>query len=125
LAEVAFLAQADQQHAVGERATHVVQQQRAAELSLHVAAADDLADVSPGGPIDQLGGQAWLAVVEYADDHAGAALLLGAAAFYGKFHCRSVVSSVDLSIAFKGRKRHYRQIGPKKSKFFRRHGLSP
>src|SRR3989442_10698581 len=66
-----------------------MEQQRAAQFSLHVAAADDLADVSPRRAIDQLRRQAGLAVVEDADDHAGAALLLRAAAFYGKFHRRS------------------------------------
>jgi hypothetical protein len=86
VAEVALLAEPHQQHAVGERAAHVVQQQRRAELPLHVAAADDLADVAVAGAVDELGGQRQLAVVEHADDDARAALLLGAPAFYGKFH---------------------------------------
>ena len=51
VAEVALLAQADQKHAVGQRAAHVVQQQRRAELALHVAAADDFADVAIAGAI--------------------------------------------------------------------------
>ena len=89
LAEVSLFAQANEQNAVGERSADVVQQQRAAQFPLHVAAADDLADISPRSAIDQLRGKAGLAVVEDADDHAGAALLLRAAAFYGKFHRRS------------------------------------
>ena len=76
----------DQQHAVGERAAHVVQEQRCAELALHVAAADDFADVAVARAIDQLRRQRQLAIVEHAHDDASAALLLGAAAFYGKFH---------------------------------------
>ena len=94
VAEIALLAEADQQHAVGERAAHVVQQQRRAELAFHVAAADDLADVAVRRAVDQLRRQRKLAVVEHADDDAGAALLLGAAAFYGKFH-RVSPASVD------------------------------
>src|SRR5207302_7522141 len=67
-------------------ARHVVEQQRAAQLALHVAAAHDLAQITVRGAIDQLRGQTEFSVVEYPDYDAGAALLLGAAAFYGKFH---------------------------------------
>ncbi len=63
-----------------------MQQQRRAELALHVAAADDFADVPVRRAIDQFRRQRQLAIVENADDDASAALLLGAAAFYGKFH---------------------------------------
>ena len=88
LAKIALLAQSHQQDAVGERPFDVVQQQRAAELSFHVAATDDFADIAAGRAVDQIRGKAGLAVVEDTDDHAGAALLLWAAAFYGKFHRR-------------------------------------
>ncbi len=53
VAEVALLAQADEQDAVGQRAAHVVQQQRRAQLALHVAAADDFADITVAGAVDQ------------------------------------------------------------------------
>src|SRR4029077_17080560 len=84
--EVAFLAQADQEHAVGQRPARVVQQQGCAELALHVAATDDFADVPVAGPVDQFRREGKLAIVENAHYHAGASLLLGTAAFYGKFH---------------------------------------
>ena len=87
VAKIAFLAETDQQHPVGERATHIVQQQRGPELALHVTAADDLADIAVAGAIDQFGRQRQLAIVEYTNDNTSTALLLGAAAFYGKFHC--------------------------------------
>src|SRR5208282_6227235 len=107
LTKVTLLAQADQQHAVGERATNVVQQQRAAQFPLHVAAADDLAHVTSGSAVDELRRQARLAVIEHADHHAGAALLLRATAFYGKFHRRSHERLVAFSMAFRGYQRHY------------------
>jgi hypothetical protein len=88
VAKVSFLAQAEQQHPVGQRAANVVQKQRRAEFSLHVAAADDFADISIRRAIDQLGRQRQLAIVEDADDDAGAPLLFRTAAFYGKFHRR-------------------------------------
>src|SRR6266567_2536863 len=96
LAKVAFLPEPDQQHAIGKRPANVVQQQRAAELPLHVAAADDFTDVSSGGAVDQLGGKARLAIVENPHHDAGAALLLRAAAFYGKFHRRSSNENLPL-----------------------------
>ncbi len=108
VAEVALLAEADQQHAIGERPAHVVQEQRRAELALHVAATDDFADITVRRAVDQLRGQRKLAVVEHAHDHACAPLLLGAATFYGKFHrpslcppvpflCRSTASAALLA----------------------------
>jgi len=86
VAEIALLAEADQQHAIGKRAADTVQQQRRAELPFHVAAPDDFADVAVRRAIDQFGRQGQLAIVENADDDTCAALLLGATAFYGKFH---------------------------------------
>src|SRR6185437_7907319 len=86
VAEITLLAEADEQHAVGERAAHAVQEERRAELPFHVAPADDFADVAIRCTVDQLRRQGKLAVVEDADDDARAALLLGTAAFYGKFH---------------------------------------
>jgi hypothetical protein len=50
VAEIALLAEPDQQDAVGERAAHVVEQQRRAELAFHVTAANDLADVARCSP---------------------------------------------------------------------------
>ena len=108
VAEVALLAEPDQKHAIGERAAHVVQEQRRAELALHVAAADDFADITVRRAVDQLRRQRKLAVVEHADDDACAPLLLGAATFYGKFHrpslsppvpflCRSTASAALLA----------------------------
>ena len=85
-AKIALLAQADEQDPVGKGAAHVVQQQRCAQLALHIAAADDFADITVAGTVDQLRGQRQLAIVEHSDDYASTPLLLGAAAFYGKFH---------------------------------------
>ena len=85
-AKLALLAQPDQQHPVRKRAGNIVQQQRRAELALHVAAPDDLAQIAVGGPIDQFRRQRQLAIVEYANHDASRALLLRTAALYGKFH---------------------------------------
>jgi len=57
VAEIALLAQPHQQHAVGQRAPDIVQEQRRAELALHVAAADDFADVAVAGTVDQFSRQ--------------------------------------------------------------------
>ena len=124
VAKIALLAEADEQHAVGQRAAHVVQQQGGAKLALHVAAADDFADVAVARAIDQFGRQRQLAIVEHAYDDARAALLLGAAAFYGKFHCDPSSPPRRFVSVTRGAE-HYRQISPKKSKFSRRHDFPP
>src|SRR5262245_58917202 len=90
ITEVALLAESDQQDAIRERAADVVEQERRAELALHVTPADDFADITVRCPVDQFRGQRKLAVVENADDDACAPLLLGASAFYGKFHRASL-----------------------------------
>jgi len=77
------------EHAIGQRAANVVQKQRRTELALHVATADDFADIAIRCTIDQFSRKRKLAIVENADDDARAPLLLGASAFYGKFHRRS------------------------------------
>ena len=86
VAKIALLAEPEQEDAIGKRSAHAMQQQRGAELPLHVAPADDFADIAVRRTIDQFRGQGELAVIENADDDACAALLLGASAFYGKFH---------------------------------------
>jgi len=86
VAKVALLAETDQQDAIRERAADVMQQQRAAELPFHVAAADDLADITVRSAIDQLRRQRRLSIVKNTDNDTGAPLFLGATAFYGKFH---------------------------------------
>jgi hypothetical protein len=88
VAKVPFLAQAEEEDAIGERAADIVQKQRCAEFALHVAAADDFAHISIRRAVDQLGRQGQLPVVEDADDDAGAPLFFRTTAFYGKFHCR-------------------------------------
>jgi hypothetical protein len=121
VAKVALLAETDEQHPVGERPADAVQQQRHSQLPLHVAAPDDLADVAIGRAIDQLGGQRELAIVENTDDDARAALLLGAAAFYGKFHRAPRFWSLTFLCRKGVAPAHYRQNAVKKSKFSRRH----
>ena len=56
-------------------------------------------------------------VVEHADHHTGAPLLLGAAAFYGKFHCDPSSPACRI-VRVTGRAAHYRQNHSKKSKIF-------
>jgi hypothetical protein len=93
IAEVAFLAKPHQQNPIGKGAADVMKEQRRAELALHVAPADDFADITVRRTVDQLRRQRKLPVVEHTDDDACAPLLLGAAAFYGKFHRPSLVSA--------------------------------
>ena len=83
--EVALLAEAHQQDAVGQDVGHLVQQQGAAGLAFHVAAAQDFGQVAVAGAVDVDGRLRQLAVFEHADHHAGGALLFGRAAFYAKF----------------------------------------
>ena len=86
LAELLFLAEADQQHAVAERSRDVMEQEGGAGLALHVATPDDVGDMVAGGIVEKFSGQAEFSRFEYADDDAGAALLLRTSTFYAKFH---------------------------------------
>jgi hypothetical protein len=86
LVEIALAAEAHQQHAVGGDLRHVVQQQRAAELALEVAAPQHVAQVVARGDVDALRRGGELAALEHPNHHATRALLLGAAALYAKFH---------------------------------------
>ena len=53
VAKVPLLAQADEQDAVSQRPPDVVQEECGAQLALHVAAADDFADITVAGAVDQ------------------------------------------------------------------------
>jgi len=110
VAEVTLLAQPDQKYPIGERPADAVQQQRGTKLSLHVAAANDFADISIRRAVNELGGQRKLAVIEDADDDARTALLLGATAFYGKFHRAPRVWYLTFLYRKGVGPAHYRQI---------------
>jgi hypothetical protein len=123
VAKIALLAEADQQHAIGERAAHIVEEKRRAKLALHVPATDDFADITVRCAVDQFRRERKLAIVENPDDDARAPLLLGASAFYGKFHRCPSLSLLGF-VTVRRNRTHYRQNRLKKSKFCTRHDFS-
>ena len=86
VAKLLLLAETDQQDPVTERARNIVQQQRRARLSLHVAAANDVRKMVVRRVVEKFGGQCQFARFENSDYHTGTALLLRATTFYAKFH---------------------------------------
>jgi hypothetical protein len=66
-----------------------VQQQAAARLAVHVAAPENVGQIAARRMVENFRRETQLAMVEYPNHHACAALLFRTAAFYADFHVRS------------------------------------
>ena len=86
VAELAVAAETHQQHALARNVRHVMQQERAAELAIHVAAREDGGQMSARCAIERGTRGAELARLEHADHAATGADALRTPAFYAKFH---------------------------------------
>src|SRR5262249_6829751 len=86
LAELLFLPESDEKHALRRDAAYLVEHSRRACLALHVAGAQKLAKVTMRGLVEGLGGPGELARLVHADDDASAWQLLRRRNFCAKFH---------------------------------------
>jgi hypothetical protein len=63
-------------------------------LAVHVATPENVGQIAVGGLVDQFRCRAWLAMLEYADNHTGATLFFRAAAFDADFHA-NLLNTMD------------------------------